>query len=319
MPSVPIKAFHFLVGSCTGLQRKGFYTWGCKEKGERGSHAGPDQETECEWTWDPYGVHEYYLIWRHRQWKCQTTPTWKRIINCVQFNTSMLKPVQLNSVLSVEFNRRGIGIGVTNWQYYAHLWLAATSLTIGWDDAPWWPFGNIVWPMIWWHLRQQIGILAAQHLRNMFAILATFGGNFYQNIMQVWPILTSDRNQERLLRPELHWRLRAPLPCQWGSWWLKMDGWWPRSGSYMGQKARIRRSLSKDGQRTEVDRDEEGGTKIRRCFNVDGGGEDRERKESKKISGVKRKEKSETEGGLSMRRRGRSSTECKYNTDGALQ
>ena len=61
-----------------------------------------------------------------------------------------------------------------------------------------------------------------------------------------------------------------------------MDGWWPRSGSYMGQKARIRRSLSKDGQRTEVDRDEEGGTKIRRCFNVDGGGEDRERNESKK-------------------------------------
>ena len=55
-----------------------------------------------------------------------------------------------------------------------------------------------------------------------------------------------------------------------------MDGWWPRSGSYMGQKARIRRSLSKDGQRTEVDRDEEGGTKIRGCFNVDGGGEDRE-------------------------------------------
>ena len=44
---------------------------------------------------------------------------------------SMLKPVQLNSVLSVEFNKRGIGIGVTNWQYYAHLWLAATSLTIG--------------------------------------------------------------------------------------------------------------------------------------------------------------------------------------------
>ena len=70
-----------------------------------------------------------------------------------------------------------------------------------------------------------------------------------------------------------------------------MDGWWPRSGSYMGQKARIRRSLSKDGQRTEVDRDEEGGTKIRRCFNVDGGGEDRERKESKKVSGVKGKEK----------------------------
>ena len=32
------------------------------------------------------------------------------------------------------------------------------------------------------------------------------------------------------------------------------------------------------------------------------------KEESKKISGVKRKEKSETEGGLSMRRRGRSST-----------
>ena len=43
------------------------------------------------------------------------------------------------------------------------------------------------------------------------------------------------------------------------------------------------------------------------------------KEESKKISGVKRKEKSETEGGLSMRRRGRSSTEWKYNTDGALQ
>ena len=96
-----------------------------------------------------------------------------------------------------------------------------------------------------------------------------------------------------------------------------MDGWWPRSGSYMGQKARIRRSLSKDGQRTEVDRDEEGGTKIRRCFNVDGGGEDRERNESKKISRVNGKEKSE--GGLSMRRRGRSSTEWKYNMDGAVQ
>ena len=98
-----------------------------------------------------------------------------------------------------------------------------------------------------------------------------------------------------------------------------MDGWWPRSGSYMGQKARIRRSLSKDGQRTEVDRDEEGSTKIRGCFNVDGGGEDRERKEPTKISGVTGKEKSETEGGLSMRRRGRSSTEWKYNMDGAVQ
>ena len=38
-----------------------------------------------------------------------------------------------------------------------------------------------------------------------------------------------------------------------------MDGWWPRSGSYMGQKAWIRRSLSKDGIKTEVDNDEERG------------------------------------------------------------
>ena len=68
-----------------------FWVWHVNT-GRRVRVAGPDSERE--WTRDPYGEHEYTLIWRLCQWKRQAVKTfrWKRLFHQVkqQWNTWMM-------------------------------------------------------------------------------------------------------------------------------------------------------------------------------------------------------------------------------------